>query len=238
MRKFLRKLYFRIIGHPEWVSSEAYLNYLRNKGIKVGRRTKVLNAREIKVDVTRPELVEIGENVFLHKGTVIMTHDWASWTFVSKYSEFFPSHGHVKIGNNVWLGENVTILKNVEIGDNVIIGAGSIVTKSIPSNSVAVGIPCKVISTLEDYFQKRSVKYADEAIEYALAIYESGRTPKREDFFDDYPAFVDGRNWQEYDYPYSRIFSPEQFLQWQLIHHAPYYGFDEFMNAVNEKRNE
>lgn len=237
MKRIFRKIYFRLIGHPEWESSESYLNWLRANGVKIGNGSYVLNTRKIWIDVTRPEIIDIGENVFLHKGTVIMTHDWASWAFVNKYSEFIPSHGRVKIGNNVWLGENVTILKNIEIGDNVIIGAGSIVTKSIPSNSVAAGVPAKIISTFDDYYKKRKEKYAEEAIEYAQAIYESGRTPVREDFKDDYPAFVDGRNWQDYDYPYSRIFTPEQFEQWKHVHHAPYFGFDEFMKAVNEKRN-
>ena len=54
----------------------------------------------------------------------------------------------VTIGNNVWIGGSVTILPDVTIGDNVTIGAGSVVTKDIPSNSIAVGNPCKVIKTL------------------------------------------------------------------------------------------
>ena len=54
----------------------------------------------------------------------------------------------VTIGDNVWIGGSVTILPGVTIGDNVTIGAGSVVTKDIPSNSVAVGNPCKVIRTL------------------------------------------------------------------------------------------
>lgn len=51
----------------------------------------------------------------------------------------------VIIGNNVWIGGSVTILPGVTIGDNVTIGAGSVVARDIPSNSVAVGNPCKVI---------------------------------------------------------------------------------------------
>jgi len=51
----------------------------------------------------------------------------------------------VTIGNNCWIGGSVTILPGVTIGDNVTIGAGSVVTKDIHSNSVAVGNPCKVI---------------------------------------------------------------------------------------------
>ncbi|CAM3718041.1 sugar O-acetyltransferase [Parendozoicomonas haliclonae] len=54
----------------------------------------------------------------------------------------------VSIGNNVWIGGNVSILPGVEIGDNCVIGAGSVVNKSIPANSVAVGNPCRVIKTV------------------------------------------------------------------------------------------
>ena len=50
----------------------------------------------------------------------------------------------VTIGNSVWIGGSVTILPGVTIGDNVTIGAGSVVVSDIPSNTVAVGNPCKV----------------------------------------------------------------------------------------------
>ncbi|HIR30665.1 MAG TPA: sugar O-acetyltransferase [Candidatus Faecousia faecavium] len=51
----------------------------------------------------------------------------------------------VTIGNNVWIGGGVIVLPGVTIGDNVVIGAGSVVTKNIPSNSVALGNPCRVV---------------------------------------------------------------------------------------------
>ena len=54
----------------------------------------------------------------------------------------------VTIGDNVWIGGSVTILPGVTIGDNITIGAGSVVTRDIPSDSVAVGNPCKVIKSL------------------------------------------------------------------------------------------
>ena len=55
----------------------------------------------------------------------------------------------VTIGDNVWIGGSVTILPGVSIGNNVTIGAGSVVTKDIPDNVVAVGNPCKVIKTCQ-----------------------------------------------------------------------------------------
>ena len=54
----------------------------------------------------------------------------------------------VTIGDNVWIGGSVTILPGVTIGDNVTIGAGSVVTHDIPSNTIAVGNPCRVIKNL------------------------------------------------------------------------------------------
>ena len=54
----------------------------------------------------------------------------------------------IKVGNNVWIGGNVVVLPGVTIGDNITIGAGSVVTKDIPSNSVAVGNPCRVIKSI------------------------------------------------------------------------------------------
>ena len=54
----------------------------------------------------------------------------------------------VTIGHNVWIAGSVTILPGVTIGDNVTIGAGSVVVSDIPSNTVAVGNPCKVVKQL------------------------------------------------------------------------------------------
>lgn len=56
----------------------------------------------------------------------------------------------VKIGNNVWIGGGVQINQGVIIGDNTIIGSGSVVTKDIPSNVIAAGVPCKVIRPITD----------------------------------------------------------------------------------------
>jgi maltose O-acetyltransferase len=54
----------------------------------------------------------------------------------------------IKIGNRVWCGINVTVIASVSIGDDVVIGAGSVVCKDIPSNSIAVGVPAKVVKPL------------------------------------------------------------------------------------------
>ena len=55
----------------------------------------------------------------------------------------------ITVGDNVWFGAEVTVCPGVTIGDNCVIGAGSVVTKDIPANTVAVGNPCRVVRTLE-----------------------------------------------------------------------------------------
>ena len=56
----------------------------------------------------------------------------------------------VKIGNYVWVGAGVHINPGVTIGDNTIIGAGSVITKDIPANVIAAGVPCKVIREITE----------------------------------------------------------------------------------------
>lgn len=68
----------------------------------------------------------------------------------------------VRIGKNCWLGAGVVVVPGVTIGDNTVIGAGSVVTKDIPSNVVAVGNPCRVLREINDrdkefYFKNRRI---------------------------------------------------------------------------------
>ena len=56
----------------------------------------------------------------------------------------------VTIGNRVWIGGGVNINQGVTIGDNSIVGAGSIVTKDVPSNVIAAGVPCRVIRLITE----------------------------------------------------------------------------------------
>ena len=68
----------------------------------------------------------------------------------------------VHIGKNCWIGAGVIIVPGITIGDNVVIGAGSVVTKDIPSNVVAVGNPCHVLREVNEhdrnyYFKNRKI---------------------------------------------------------------------------------
>ena len=70
----------------------------------------------------------------------------------------------VHIGDNVWIGANAVICPGVTIGKNTVIGAGSVVTKDIPENVVAVGNPCRVMRQISERDQK--YYYRNEEIDW------------------------------------------------------------------------
>lgn len=66
------------------------------------------------------------------------------------------------IGKNCWIGANAVILPGVTIGDNTVVGAGSVVTKDLPDNVVAVGNPCRILREINEhdreyYFKNRKL---------------------------------------------------------------------------------
>lgn len=72
----------------------------------------------------------------------------------------------VHIGKNCWIGAGVVIVPGITIGDNVVIGAGSVVTKDLPSNVVAVGNPCRVLREVNErdkkyYFKDRKIEFSN-----------------------------------------------------------------------------
>lgn len=110
--------------------------------------------------------IEIGENFYANHNLIILDGNKVTFgdnVFIAPNCAFYTA-GHpldpeqrnkgleyakpIEIGDNVWIGGNVVVLPGVKIGDNCVIGAGSVVTKDVPENSVAVGNPCKVIRKL------------------------------------------------------------------------------------------
>jgi acetyltransferase-like isoleucine patch superfamily enzyme len=122
--------------------------------------------------------IEVGDEFFanynctiLDVGKVIIGNNVMFAPNVSIYTAGHPIHpdsrnsGYeygiaITIGNNVWIGGNVVINPGVTIGNNVVIGAGSVVTKDIPDNVIAVGNPCKVIRTITE--EDRKYYYKDK----------------------------------------------------------------------------
>lgn len=92
--------------------------------------------------------VSFGDNVFIGPNCCFTTAEHALDPEMRKAGVEIAKP--VKIGNNVWIGAGSTVLAGVTIGDNSVIGAGSVVKKDIPENSVAVGVPCRVIRKITE----------------------------------------------------------------------------------------
>lgn len=138
--QFIRGLYFRAMqvrrGRHAFIGSNFHVrrpgNLVLGDRCAIGSYTRIWNYAP----------VTIGEDFLSAAGLTINSggHD---------VSTMEPFSKPVSIGNRVWCGVNVTILAGVSIGDDVVIGAGSVVTADLPSNSVAVGVPAKVVRTVE-----------------------------------------------------------------------------------------
>ncbi len=123
--------------------------------------------------------IEVGDHFFcnynctiLDVGRVKIGNNCLFAPNVSVYTAGHPVHPAVRntgyeygidveIGNNVWVGGNVVICPGVKIGDNTVIGAGSVVTRDIPSWSVAAGNPCRVLRKITE--EDRNFYFRDMA---------------------------------------------------------------------------
>ncbi len=122
--------------------------YLRKSGTQIGENCRIY----INYLGTEPYLIKIGNHCTITEGVKLITHDGGCWIFRDEIPNL-NIFGKIEIEDNCFIGMNSLILPNVKVGKNSIIGAGSVVTKDIPSGSVAVGVPARVIGTTEKYKQ-------------------------------------------------------------------------------------
>ena len=140
-RKNLIKQLFGKVGKSFWIEPDFWCDYGYN--IEIGENF-YSNHNLVILD---PAKVIFGDNVFIGPNCGFYTAGHPVDASIRNSGLEFAKP--IKVGISVWFGGNVCVMPGVEIGDNVVIGAGSVVTKSIPSNSVAVGNPCKVIKKLD-----------------------------------------------------------------------------------------
>lgn len=100
---------------------------------------------------SEPYLVTLGDHVSA-TAVSFVTHDGGVWVFRDVWPDA-DLIAPITIGNNVFIGARATILPGVTVGDNVVIGASAVVTRDLPSDCVAAGIPAKPIRTLDEYRQ-------------------------------------------------------------------------------------
>lgn len=136
-------------GENIWVSAPIHIDYGENiylgNNIEINMNCTFLDCNAITIG----DNSGIGPNVQIFTVThPVNPNERLSQDAGEGFSFWKSITAPVTIGKNVWIGGGSIILPGVTIGDNTTIGAGSVVTKSIPSNCLAVGNPCKVIRDL------------------------------------------------------------------------------------------
>ena len=135
----------RIQSHSVLECWDKFGNQVFEPAITIGSNCKIGEYSHI----TACNRITIGDGALVGRFTLITDNSHGSLSLensnIPPIKRELVSKGEIVIGNNVWLGDKVTICGGVHIGDNVIIGANSVVTKDIPSNSMAAGVPAKVI---------------------------------------------------------------------------------------------
>jgi len=155
LRNKIMKQLFKNVGENVWIEPDFRCEF--GKNITIGDNVYI-NFGCIILDCSE---VTIGSNTLLgpNIGLYAANHSTDATERINGGCYGKPIH----IGNNVWLGGDVKVLQGVTIEDNTIIGAGSIVTKDIPDNVIAVGNPCKVIRKITeedktDYLERMGIK--------------------------------------------------------------------------------
>ena len=155
----MKILFKRILVMYANRSYESKLKYLRRQGVLIGNHTR-LNC-SVNAFGNEPYLIKIGESCLFASDVHFFSHDGG----VKVLSDLNYFDGErmdimapITVGNNVYIGTGAYILPGVTIGDNCVIGAAAVVSKDIPDNSVAVGVPARVIRTIDEYYQNAVVK--------------------------------------------------------------------------------
>jgi len=192
-------------------SSSAYIKYLRKKGIHIGEHCIIRAPRTARIDVSRPSLVTIGNNVDMNMNFQILTHDWASLVFRTKYNDFVNSSGHVTIGNNIYFGTNVVVLK---------------------------GVPCRVICSIDEYYRKRKQVALAEAVEYVQSIQKRfKRDPFKRELYEEFIYFTHKDNIEQYEQEGSPVKSQLGIAYTDFIQRdeANFKDYEAFLQYVNKK---
>jgi acetyltransferase-like isoleucine patch superfamily enzyme len=127
------------------------VNHARKIGVQIGKDCRLLNTNA-RTFGSEPYLIQIGDHVTVTSGVRFINHDGGMWVFRENEPDI-ELFGTIKIGSNVFIGMDTLILPGVTIGNNCVIGAGSIVTRDIPNNTVALGSPARPLKSIDDYRQ-------------------------------------------------------------------------------------
>ncbi|WP_406944826.1 acyltransferase [Halobacillus sp. SY10] len=119
-------------------------------GLKVGKNSQI--GPGVVIDYSHCWLIEIGDNVSITNQVMLLAHDAST----KRLKDFeYTKVGSIKIEDNAFIGVRSLIMPGVTIGKNSIVAGGSVVTKSVPPDTIVGGIQAKKIGTLDQYEESR-----------------------------------------------------------------------------------
>ena len=148
IKRILKSIKFRL-----GLISEGQLNVeaCLKMGMKVGKNNHGIEA--CMLDYAHCWLIEVGDNVTFAPQVYLLAHDASTQKLID-----YTKVAKVVIKDNVFIGARALIMPGVTVGENSIVAAGSVVTKSVPNNTVVGGNPAKFITTVEEYKNKHAEK--------------------------------------------------------------------------------
>lgn len=120
-------------------------------GVKMGKNNYIAS----RFWGSEPYLISIGDNCYITAGVKLFTHGGGQ-VLREKYPDF-DCFGKIELGDFVYLGNNALVMPGITIGNNVLVAAGSVITKSVPSNVVVGGNPAKILCSIDDYEKKNMI---------------------------------------------------------------------------------
>jgi acetyltransferase-like isoleucine patch superfamily enzyme len=124
-------------------------------GVRLGNGCRILT----KDFGSEPFLISIGDRVTLSGGVSFLNHDGSTWLIRDENGRRYHFR-RIEIGSDVFVGHRAILMPGVRIGNRVIVGAGSVVTRSIPDNSVFAGNPARFVCSYDSY-QARALELPD-----------------------------------------------------------------------------
>jgi acetyltransferase-like isoleucine patch superfamily enzyme len=148
---------FRLLIVQARYNSYTIAEYYRKQGAQIGENCDIATSSL----GTEPYLISIGNHVLISEGVVFHTHDGGVWIF-RENNPGIRVYGTIVIEDNCLIGRNAQLLPNIRIGRNSIVGAGSVVIADVPPNSVVIGVPARVISSIQKYEENCLSKWKEQ----------------------------------------------------------------------------
>jgi acetyltransferase-like isoleucine patch superfamily enzyme len=135
------------------------VRYFRRQGVEIGEGVEIFGANLFTFG-SEPYLVSIGNQVTISHDVDFITHDGGLRIARAKYPNAYL-YRRIQVADHCFLGAHCVLLPGAEVGIGSVIGSGSIVTGTIPSGVVAIGVPARPVKSVEDYIEENKHLWID-----------------------------------------------------------------------------